>query len=549
MSRGPLRYFPKTELIGGPDLAYYLELMTKMRGIVFIAAIMVTVGALSGAESFELADVHVSPHSDNPSLRVFRRDGRYEWLGATMVDLVGAAYSVAPDRVIGGPSWLESDRFDVITKIPDSATAESLKPMLRNLLAERFGLTVHDGKALQPAWLLTAGARPKMTQSVADSEGGCAEQPSQHTDTLNAAFDCQRVTMSAFAETLQTSRLPPVLGYLAGNEVVDQTGLKGAWDFNLKWTGSGLMPKAGSDGVTLFDAIAQQLGLQLKMGQAMLPVLVVDRANRTPTANTSDVTQKLPPLRLQFDVADIHPSQQDKPTAPKFLPGGRLDVRGVALIALIQHAWGLDTYDNDLIADGPKWLTTDRYDILAKAPPPEGASSSLKDDDSIREMLRNMLKDRFQLGFHNENREVTVLALTAVKPKLKTADPSERSKCKESAATNPTAGMIPQRTIVCTNVSIAEFAERLHGMSPGYANRPVVDLTGIEGSFDFSIVYSRPGLIRTAERLGGESEAADPNGAMTLYEAVEKQLGLKMATTKRMMPVMVIDHVEKAPAN
>ena len=219
------------------------------------------------------------------------------------------------------------------------------------------------------------------------------------------------------------------------------------------------------------------------------------------------------------------------------------------MIALIQHAWGLDTYDNDLIADGPKWLTTDRYDILAKATPPEGASSSLKDDDSVREMLRNMLKDRFQLAIHNENREVTVFALTAVKPKLKTADASERSKCTESAAPNPTVGQIPQRMIVCANVTMREFADRLHGMSPGYANRPVVDSTGLEGAFDFSVVYSRPGLIRTAERLGGESDAPDPNGAMTLYEAVEKQLGLKMATTKRMMPVMVIDHVEKAPAN
>lgn len=520
-----------------------------MRSIVFIAAILAAAGALSGADSFELADVHVSPHSDNPSIRIFNRGGRYELLGATMVDLVGAAYGVAPDRVSGGPSWLESDRFDVIAKIPDNATAELLKPMLRNLLAERFGLAVHDDKALRPAWLLTAGTHPKMTQSDADSEGGCAEQPSLHTDTLNAAFACKQVTMSAFAQLLRSSKLQPVIGYLTDNEVVDQTGLKGAWDFNLKWTGPGLMAKAGPDGISLFDAIDRQLGLQLKMGQAMLPVVVVDRVNRTPTANASDVTRKLPPLRLQFDVADIHPSQQDRPTAPKFLPGGRMDVRGVALIALIQHAWGLDTYDNDLIADGPKWLTTDRYDILAKATPPEGASSSLKDDDSLREMLRNMIKDRFQLAFHNENREVGVFALTAVRPKLKAADPSERSKCKESAALTPTAGMIPQRTIVCTNVSITEFAEQLHGLSPGYANRPVVDLTEIEGSFDFSIVYSRPGLIRTAERLGGENEAADPNGAMTLYEAVEKQLGLKMATTKRMMPVMVIDHVEKAPAN
>ncbi|HEY4088675.1 MAG TPA: TIGR03435 family protein, partial [Bryobacteraceae bacterium] len=245
-----------------------------------MAATLAAAGALSGAESFELADVHVSPHSDNPSLRVFRRDGRYELLGATMVDLVSTAYGVALDEVSGGPSWLESDRFDVIAKIPDNATAESLKPMLRSLLSERFGLAVHEDQVLRPAFVLTAGPHPKMTQSDAQSEGRCEEQRSAHTDTVDAVFECKQVTMSAFAETLQTSRLPSALGYVAGNEVVDQTGLKGAWDFTLKWTSSGLRAKAGPDSLTLFDAIDKQLGLQLKMGQAMFPAIVVDRANR-----------------------------------------------------------------------------------------------------------------------------------------------------------------------------------------------------------------------------------------------------------------------------
>ena len=77
--------------------------------------------------------------------------------------------------------------------------------------------------------------------------------------------------------------------------------------------------------------------------------------------NLPGVTEKLPALRMEFDVADIKPSTQDHPTAPKFTPGGRMEVKGVTLIALIQHAWGLDTYDNELIAGGPKWLTTERF--------------------------------------------------------------------------------------------------------------------------------------------------------------------------------------------
>jgi len=85
--------------------------------------------------------------------------------GATMVDLVSAAYGVKPEAVAGGPSWLEWNRFDVIAKAPNDLTGEPLKAALRTLLAERFGLAVHqDGKPMS-AWLLTARKNPRMKQS------------------------------------------------------------------------------------------------------------------------------------------------------------------------------------------------------------------------------------------------------------------------------------------------------------------------------------------------------------------------------------------------
>ncbi len=96
--------------------------------------------------------------------------------------------------------------------------------------------------------------------------------------------------MSAFAAALEVSKLPAVMTWVAGNEVVDQTGLKGTWNFGLTWTGRGLMEKAGPDGVTLFEALDKQLGLQLRMGKAMLPAIVVDKVNRTPSPNAPDVS-------------------------------------------------------------------------------------------------------------------------------------------------------------------------------------------------------------------------------------------------------------------
>src|SRR5947207_12464879 len=93
--------------------------------------------------SFEAADVHASPRSANPnvqSLGGFVRGGRYQFRNATMLDLIVSAYGVEPEKVLGGPSWLETDRFDILAKAPASATNAAAKLMLRSLLGDRFKL-------------------------------------------------------------------------------------------------------------------------------------------------------------------------------------------------------------------------------------------------------------------------------------------------------------------------------------------------------------------------------------------------------------------------
>src|SRR5881396_2860090 len=96
---------------------------------------------------FEAADVHVSPRSANPnvqSLGGFARGGRYQFRNATMLDLIASAYGVEPDKVMGGPSWLETDRFDILAKAPASVTTAAAKLMLRSLLTDRFKLVIHN---------------------------------------------------------------------------------------------------------------------------------------------------------------------------------------------------------------------------------------------------------------------------------------------------------------------------------------------------------------------------------------------------------------------
>src|SRR5580658_10251457 len=102
------------------------------------------------APKFEIADVHVSAKTTNPYVRIGTvRGERYEVKLATMVDLIRIAYDFDPDKVLGGPTWLEMDRFDVLAKVPADSSPETLKPMLQTLLADRFKLVVHkDTKAL-----------------------------------------------------------------------------------------------------------------------------------------------------------------------------------------------------------------------------------------------------------------------------------------------------------------------------------------------------------------------------------------------------------------
>ena len=92
---------------------------------------------------------------------------------------------------------------------------------------------------------------------------------------------CRNITMEAFAGTLRGLDSHYVTG-----PVANQTGLQGAWDFDLKWTDIRMLSYSGADGVTLLDAVDRQLGLKLAAGKVRMRMLVVDRADQRPTPNS-----------------------------------------------------------------------------------------------------------------------------------------------------------------------------------------------------------------------------------------------------------------------
>lgn len=502
---------------------------------------------------FEAADVH--PSAPTRSFKVYMTGGvlrgeRYDLRKATMLDLIARAWDVDPDTVAGGPSWLNLDRFDIAAKAPEGTPREMLRLMLQDLLEERFGLVVKKDIRPVPAYVLSGGkGTPKLKKASGAGDRGCRGVPrAQKRDSgPNRVFACHGESMAAFAKDLRD-----LVGDYLTSPVFDSTGLKGEWDFEIKWTDRVQLAGAGSDGISIFDAIDKQLGLKLDYRKAPEPVLAVERVNEKPSANLPGTEGALPaPPVPEFEVADVKLSPPGTQANIDILPGGRIVVQGQTMKDLIKLAWDIDS--DEMVAGGPKWWDTVRYTIIAKSSSAVGPGDGEYDADDLLPMLRNLLAERFQLRTHMEDRPLQAYTLVAVKPKLRKADPSNRAGCREAAAqakdprnTNPALSQL----VSCTNVTMEQFAAQLQPMAGEYLQAPVKDGTRIQGAYDIQLSFSTAGFLRgsvAGPRAWNRKGAPEPTGGLSLFDAIRRQLGLKLEMQKRPVPVLVIDHVEEKP--
>jgi uncharacterized protein (TIGR03435 family) len=108
------------------------------------------------------------------------------------------------------------------------------------------------------------------------------------------------------------------------------------------------------------------------------------------------------------------------------------------------------------------------------------------------------------------------------------------------------------RLLSCQNLSMAQFSALLQSLAPGFIFTPVLDESGLKGSYDFTLSFSSadhfaPGAGGGAPSANSAQQPSDPNGAISLFDAVKNQLGMKLEKVKRPVPVMVIDHIEQQP--
>jgi uncharacterized protein (TIGR03435 family) len=249
--------------------------------------------------------------------------GQVMFTNASMTQILMSAYGVKGYQ-ISGPSWMETERYDIVAKLPEGATRADSPPMLQNLLAERFKLSVHREKKDLPIYALVVARNGlKMKESAAATApkdgdvappipaalserkmgpdgfpimlAGGRGQMIQLFSPSGARMKVTMETMVQFADLLSNQLDRPVM---------DQTGLTKNYDFILDYApepggGRGPMgmalpaPPPGDGGTaaepdagpTLLVALQNQLGLKLEPKKGRVGLLVVDRIEKTPTEN------------------------------------------------------------------------------------------------------------------------------------------------------------------------------------------------------------------------------------------------------------------------
>jgi uncharacterized protein (TIGR03435 family) len=254
-----------------------------MRVTIAVSSLVCLGSALSG-QSFDVASI-------KPSQRLVGKDAMtpiavgpagLSGRNVTLKRLIVQAYGLQPHQIFGGPNWLDAAEYDIDAKAGGPVSREQLGLMLRTLLADRFKLTLHrDANELRVYELVADKSGPKI-HAVKDGETSTAKTggagPRNFRGDLQqfANFLSVQLSIPAIDDPGKPSIAsgPPV-------PVVDRTGLPGVFEINVD-----LKPEPGVDMFALWQRVLQdRLGLKLESRKTKVDVLVIDRAERIPTAN------------------------------------------------------------------------------------------------------------------------------------------------------------------------------------------------------------------------------------------------------------------------
>ena len=256
--------------------------------------------------AFEAASVKPNKSGDGRVMLGVQPGGRFTATNVPLKMLLRQAYDVQDFQVVGGPDWLGSDRFDVVAKAPEEGlNFESMRPMLRSLLADRFKLKAHSETRQMPIYALVKarsdGAlgpalKPSSVECAAfvggRRGGGPPPAPPQPGQAVDCGFIIGIGKMSVGGMPIE--QLARALSPLVGRIVLDKTGLTGNYSYELTYSPeqlgglppplSGETPTIDPNTPSIFTALQEQLGLKLDSDRGPVEVLVIDSAEQ-PTAD------------------------------------------------------------------------------------------------------------------------------------------------------------------------------------------------------------------------------------------------------------------------
>ena len=254
------------------------------------------------------------------------------------------------------------------------------------------------------------------------------------------------------------------------------------------------------------------------------------------------------PALHQFDIVSIRLSSQaqsdPRPNQPHpdITPDGIHFKNVTPLIGLLltyspSNTGEFGYFTEDVIIGGPEWMRNDRYDIDARIPETDRAAwqNPVTQKPLLQAMLQAMYAERFKLALHRDQKDTSTFALMVAKggPKLKPADPG----AKPPAGINLPGGatLINSRgTFTFYNAPMSALAVVLSNV----AGRPVQDMTGLTGRYDFA--FDRGANVSAPD--GGDS-------GPSLFTNLQQQLGLRLESRKASVETLVIDHIERPSEN
>ena len=268
-----------------------------MMTVAVVCALTVASGAqqTSSTTAFEAASVKPST-TGNPGWSISYTADALRATNATVSSLIQSAYGIREDRLVGGPNWVRTTRFDVNGKAAQALPREQLRLMAQRLLEERFGVVLTREQREQEVYALRlAGGDGRMGPDVRRAADDCLGEGSGRGVPLNQSARPTLKSSTGAAPTISgtcttMTNVARGLSRTLGVEIIDQTGVQGRWDFVLAFsalapTVSPAVDPGQADRPSVFVAVEEQLGLKLERNARGSVEYVIIAAAHAPTEN------------------------------------------------------------------------------------------------------------------------------------------------------------------------------------------------------------------------------------------------------------------------